>query len=187
MADAPFKSLYGTTPELCEQMIDHSLANNKKVQFMKDAIEKAGCPLRRKFFKAIVCERASAGGFIEDEGIVVCSNSVILQDEVDQTLIHELVHVYDQCRAANLKWNNCAHQACSEIRAGNLSGDCQYRREILRGHYDICKRHQECIRRRAAMSLAFNPGCTSQSHIEDSIDQVWSTCYNDTKPFDRAP
>ena len=31
-------------------------------------------------------------------------------------VIHELIHAYDDCRAANLDWANCAHHACSEVR-----------------------------------------------------------------------
>lgn len=47
--------------------------------------------------------------------IIVCSNTMTFQDEVDQVVIHELIHAYDQCRAANLDWSNCAHHACSEV------------------------------------------------------------------------
>lgn len=39
-----------------------------------------------------------------------------MQDEVNQVVIHELIHAYDECRAANLDWANCAHHACSEVR-----------------------------------------------------------------------
>lgn len=93
-----------------------------------------------------------------------------LQDEVNQVVIHELIHAFDDCRAANLDWANCAHHACSEvrivvtsvcflvlcvmeflkfifslsfiifaeqIRAGHLSGDCHYKRELLRGFMKI--------------------------------------------------
>ena len=38
-----------------------------------------------------------------------------IQDEVNQVVIHELIHAYDDCRAANLDWTNCAHHACSEV------------------------------------------------------------------------
>lgn len=38
-----------------------------------------------------------------------------IQDEVNQVVIHELIHAYDQCRAANLDWSNCAHHACAEV------------------------------------------------------------------------
>lgn len=46
---------------------------------------------------------------------MVCSNQVNIQDEVNQVVIHELIHAYDDCRAANLDWANCAHHACSEV------------------------------------------------------------------------
>ena len=47
--------------------------------------------------------------------IVVCSNQIEFEDEVNQVLIHELIHAFDDCRAANLDWANCAHHACSEV------------------------------------------------------------------------
>lgn len=46
---------------------------------------------------------------------MVCSNHMNLQDDVNQVVIHELIHAYDDCRAANLDWANCAHHACSEV------------------------------------------------------------------------
>lgn len=46
---------------------------------------------------------------------MVCSNHMNIQDEVNQVVIHELIHAYDDCRAANLDWANCAHHACSEV------------------------------------------------------------------------
>ena len=38
-----------------------------------------------------------------------------IQDEVNQVVIHELIHAFDECRAANLDWTNCPHHACSEV------------------------------------------------------------------------
>lgn len=38
-----------------------------------------------------------------------------VEDEVQQVVIHELIHAYDDCRGANMDWNDCAHQACSEV------------------------------------------------------------------------
>lgn len=185
----PIKVQYGSTPERVEEMIDEALETNPKVKFMREELEKAGCPVGRRFFRAKDCtksDKAAAGGFMETEGIILCSNAIRFQNEADEIITHELIHAYDQCRAANMNWRNCAHQACSEIRAGNLSGDCQYRREILRGFFNICKQHQLCIRRRSIKSLSINPGCKSRDHIESTLDQVWDTCYKDTKPFDKA-
>lgn len=47
--------------------------------------------------------------------IVVCCNEMESQDDVDQLLKHELIHVFDDCRAGNLDWTKCAHHACSEV------------------------------------------------------------------------
>ncbi|KAH7280800.1 hypothetical protein KP509_36G015000 [Ceratopteris richardii] len=183
------KSLYGTTVEHCDKMIDHSLEKNNTVKFLLESHEKAGCPLSRKFFQAVSCDEENAGGFNHVEGrIAICSNNLILQDEVDTTISHELIHSYDQCRAANLNWNNCAHHACSEIRAANLSGDCHFKRELIRGYFEIGKHYQDCIRRRVKKSIIQNPNCPrSMLDMEKVIDQVWDTCYKDTKPFDKAP
>lgn len=183
---APQQSLYGTTVEHCDKMIDHALKHNSTVKFMRESLEKAGCHVGRKFFKAEECNMATTGGFQTETGIVVCSNTVLLQDEVDQVLIHELIHAYDQCRAANLDWADCAHHACSEIRAGNLSGDCYFKREMLRGYFELQKHQQNCVQRRSLKSVAMNPNCPGSKAVE-SIDKVWDTCYKDTQPFDKAP
>ena len=46
---------------------------------------------------------------------MVCSNHMNIQDEVNQVVTHELIHAFDDCRAGNLDWANCAHHACSEV------------------------------------------------------------------------
>lgn len=48
--------------------------------------------------------------------VVVCSNHVSAQEEINHALTHELIHAYDHCRAADLDWTNCEHHACSEVR-----------------------------------------------------------------------
>lgn len=50
-----------------------------------------------------------------------------MQDEVDQVVIHELIHAYDDCRAANLDWANCAHHACSEVSSKMTYKDIGWR------------------------------------------------------------
>ncbi|GAQ88292.1 Ku70-binding protein [Klebsormidium nitens] len=180
--------LYGTTKEHCESMIEHSLKHNNVIKFLREAMEKAGCPVGDRFFSAMNCMMNAGGGFMpEGEGIKICYNNVVYQDEVDTGLAHELIHAYDQCRVAKLDWENVHHQACSEIRAANLSGDCHFKREIARGNFNIQKQHQVCVRRRAVLSVATNPNCTSKQAAEDAVDAVWAKCYKDTAPFDRIP
>ncbi|CAK8576400.1 unnamed protein product [Lathyrus sativus] len=169
----------------CELMIQKSL-KSPIVKFLREHLEKAGCPVQDNFFKAIKCDKFHAGGYIPGEGIVVCGNRTEMQDDVNQAITHELIHAFDDCRAANLDWTDCAHHACSEIRAGHLSGDCHFKRELLRGFINIRGHEQECIKRRVLTSLSSNPFC-SGSTAKDYMESVWDVCYNDTAPFDRAP
>ncbi|KAH7850586.1 hypothetical protein Vadar_000225 [Vaccinium darrowii] len=175
----------GKTVEECQDMIRRSL-RTPMVKFLKEHLEKAGCGFGENFIKAVHCENLVSGGYNRGDGIMVCSNYMRIQDEVNQVVIHELIHAYDDCRAANLDWANCAHHACSEIRAGHLSGDCHYKRELLRGFMKIRGHEQECVRRRVMKSVINNPYC-SEAAAKDAMEAVWDVCYNDTAPFDRAP
>ncbi|KAK1266380.1 hypothetical protein QJS04_geneDACA016828 [Acorus gramineus] len=175
----------GRTVEECQKMIQKSL-KRPMVKFLMENMEKAGCGVGRNFFKAVECDKEISGGYSPEEGILVCSNHMRLQDEVNQVVIHELIHAYDDCRAANLDWSDCSHHACSEIRAGHLSGDCHYKRELLRSFVKLRGHEQECVRRRVMKSVLANPHC-SESAAKDAMAAVWDTCYNDTSPFDRAP
>ncbi|CAN8269719.1 unnamed protein product [Cochlearia groenlandica] len=175
----------GKSIEECQDMIQRSF-RNPIVKFLMEQMEKSGCRVGDNFIKAVVCTGPVAGGFTKGRGITVCSNYLTIQDEVNQVVIHELIHAYDECRAKNLDWTNCAHHACSEIRAGHLSGDCHFKRELLRGFMKLRGHEQECIKRRVLKSLRGNPYC-SEVAAKDAMEAVWDTCYNDTKPFDRAP
>ncbi|KAL1812255.1 hypothetical protein ACET3Z_022320 [Daucus carota] len=180
-----FYNKQGMGVKECENMIRRSL-RTPMVKFLREQMGKTGCNIGDNFIKAVACENSVAGGYISGEGIVVCSNRLTMQDEVNQVVIHELIHAYDDCRSANLDWANCAHHACSEIRAGHLSGDCHYKREFLRGFMKIRGHEQECIKRRVMKSLVNNPNCP-EAAANDAMEAVWDTCYNDTQPFDRAP
>ncbi|KAL7232685.1 hypothetical protein ACSBR2_010654 [Camellia fascicularis] len=175
----------GRTVKECQDMIRRSL-RTPMVKFLREHLEKAGCSFGDKFIAAVHCDKEVSGGYVPGEGIMVCSNHMNIQDDVNQVVIHELIHAYDDCRAANLDWSNCAHHACSEIRAGHLSGDCHYKRELLRGFMKIRGHEQDCVRRRVMKSLIGNPYC-SETAAKDAMEAVWDVCYNDTKPFDRAP
>ena len=77
---------------------------------------------------------------------------------------------------------------CRQIRAASLSGDCAFYREVFtRGNkYSSTKQHQVCTRRRAVTSVATNPGCKSQEEAERAVDEVWKSCFGDTRPFDEV-
>lgn len=156
------------------------------VKLLKKQMEKAGCVVGDKFIKAVRCDQNIGGGYTQGEGIIVCSNELDMQNDVNRVILHELVHAYDDCRSANLEWSNCAHHACSEIRANRLSGDCHFKQELLRGNLSIKGQEKECIKRRVMKSLLNNPYC-SQAAAKNAMKAVWDVCYNDTQPFDKAP
>ncbi|KAI4386869.1 hypothetical protein MLD38_004756 [Melastoma candidum] len=168
----------------CRDMIKKSL-QLPKVKFLRENLEKSGCKVEDNFIKAINCHNQMAGGYAPRRGIFVCSNEMTCQDDVNQVILHELIHAYDECRAANLDWADCAHHACAEIRANHLSGDCHFKRELLRGNLKIGGQESECIKRRVMKSVTSNPYCSATA-AREGMEAVWNVCYNDTQPFDRA-
>ncbi|XP_057766153.1 mitochondrial inner membrane protease ATP23-like isoform X1 [Salvia miltiorrhiza] len=179
----------GMTLELCRNNIQKAL-HNPKVKTLMESMEKSGCKIGENFFKAKYCRGVHAGHFSRGRGIGICCNYMGHNDYLVQAMIHELIHAYDDCRAANMKWDSAAHQACSEIRANHLSGDCHIIREFLRGNLKLklneIKAHEpKCVKNRAARSVA---ACGhSPATTEAAIEGVWDTCYNDKAPFDPAP
>jgi len=73
-----------------------------------------------------------------------------------------------------------------QIRASNLSGDCRYARELRRGHISFAKNHQACVRRQAVASVMANPSCPDKETAERVVNEVWDSCFNDTRPFDEV-
>ena len=49
-----------------------------------------------------------------DSQIIICNNSLVDSQSFQHTVVHELVHAYDQCRA-KIEFKNCLHIACTEV------------------------------------------------------------------------
>ncbi|KAF0775022.1 hypothetical protein AaE_001278 [Aphanomyces astaci] len=172
-------------------LIGETMDVGSKVTFLVQAMEKMGCKVRNipDFFTSEHCEGNINGGFKLNEdgqpGVVLCQNHIKDQEWMDRTLAHELIHAYDHCRA-QVDWkSDCEAHACSEIRAAALSGDCDWHLEVFRGHFNIAKQHQVCVRRRAELSLQFNPMCTGKEAL--CVDKVFETCYKDYLPYPDIP
>ena len=118
--------------------------------------------------------------------VILCEDQQQTQHPslVASMLAHELVHAYDQCRA-KVRWNDCRHHACSEVRASNLSGECGFANEVARGHFAITSQQRACVRRRAMLSVGFNPHCSAvaKAAVEPMND---GRLHHDTAPFDDA-
>lgn len=45
---------------------------------------------------------------------------------------------------------------------------------------------QACVRRRAVLSVRANPACPDDATAERAVNEVWESCFNDTRPFDEV-
>lgn len=170
--------------ERCEKYKSSLLKTSPLVIFLVEHLRRIGVDFNPS--DAIHCRPCSAtrgGGFSPQNGILLCSNKIFSYNQMQDILSHELIHSWDHHRF-KVDWNNLKHHACSEIRAANLSGDCKFFREFARGNVGFNKHQQECVRRRAILSLQANFNCRSAEQAESVVNQVFESCYNDTRPFD---
>mmetsp|Transcript_1681 Transcript_1681/g.3931 ORF Transcript_1681/g.3931 Transcript_1681/m.3931 type:complete len:237 (-) Transcript_1681:132-842(-) len=121
--------------------------------------------------------------------IYLCEENVTGPKHANTILIHELIHAIDLCRAKMDPLRNCMQLACTEIRAENLSGECNLKWEFLRGKVNTSTKFlghgKECAKRRAIDSVRANPNCTEKAALY--VDAAMERCYADTFPFERHP
>lgn len=180
----------------CYQYRDWMLKYSPTVTFMIQQIHKlqarqSGNPKLLKFDESKIicdlCDEYKSGGFNTSMGILLCANRFKDKWHLEDTLSHELIHWYDNMKW-DVNWLNLRHHACSEIRASSLSGECRFwaewkRRGISTG-FKVNRGHQECVKRRAIISVTGNPNCESKEQATRVVNEVWESCFNDTRPFD---
>ncbi|KAI0395301.1 peptidase M76 family-domain-containing protein [Xylariaceae sp. FL0594] len=180
----------------CEDYRDWALRHSPTVRFLRERIAELGGSLDRS---NIVCARCparltedgkvhrQAGGFDPGTGILICSNEVRDRGHLEDSLAHEMVHAWDHLRW-KMDWvgdKDLKHAACTEIRASMLSGECRWTRESMtRGNLKLTQQFQECVRRRAILSVMARPRCKDDVQAAKVVNQVWDSCFSDTRPFD---
>jgi len=186
---------FGATPEeqqrynqehnhlRCEKWKTELINYSPSVVFMLKHLKLSGCVVPPSNIVCAPCDLTRSGGFNPAGAIVLCQGHFADKKHMEDTLTHELIHMYDHCKF-KVDWFNLRHHACSEIRANSLSGDCKWLRELDRGHVSISKQHQACVRRRAILSVRGNPKCPDEATAERAVNDVWESCFNDTRPFD---
>mmetsp|Transcript_17270 Transcript_17270/g.35584 ORF Transcript_17270/g.35584 Transcript_17270/m.35584 type:complete len:206 (+) Transcript_17270:221-838(+) len=194
---------------LCNSWKEKLSYRSKTAIFLLDNLVSNGCEFDYStFVRCTECEREIGGGFKvssntagkpantnnasnndvknsdpERPHIIVCSNRVRDYAEFEQVVTHELIHAIDQCRVKNPSWSNNRRQlACTEIRASNLSGECNVGTEFMRGNTRMKGGQIECVKRRAKLSLGMHG-----KGGEDAVEGVFDKCYKDTYPFMRHP
>jgi len=177
----------------CEEFRDWCFTYSPTVLFMKKNIEALNgdlnaqnvqcrrCPTRRD--ESGVWHR-QGGGFSPDHGILICANEMRNRKHLEDTLAHEMIHAWDHLRW-KVDWSDLRHAACAEIRASSLSGECRWAREFFtRNNWQVTQQHQNCVRSRAVKSLTTRPFCKDDIMAVKAVNEVWDSCFNDTRPFD---
>ena len=168
---------------------------------MREKINQLGGDIHDKNVRCRRCDTMQSGGFDPRFGIKICANTLRNQGHLEDTLAHgmnqvsgggvhtdslaEMVHAYDHLRF-KVDWrNDLRHAACTEIRASTLSGECRWTREFFtRGQWKLTQQLQECVRRRAVLSVAARPNCKDDAQAAKVVNEVWDSCFTDTRPFD---
>ncbi|CDS00327.1 related to ATP23-putative metalloprotease of the mitochondrial inner membrane [Sporisorium scitamineum] len=199
--------------ERCEQWTDELFRTSPMVRFMSKHLTLLDCnplsplpplpastttsssstpPPQQPKLVIAPCPPSIAGGFspslpsepTSHSSILLCSNRIYSKSHLEDTLSHEMVHWFDHCRFL-VDWSNLRHHACSEIRAASLSGDCRFAREFIRRNYGFKLQHQKCVKRRAVLSILENLACNGdREKAERTVDEVFESCFGDTRPFD---
>ncbi|KZV71027.1 metalloprotease ATP23 [Peniophora sp. CONT] len=168
----------------CERWKRELYHYSPTVTFMLKHLKLEGAEVGPEHFPCVPCDLQRAGGFDHNTGnVILCQGNFGSKKHMEHTMTHELVHLYDNVKF-KVDWLNLRHHACSEIRANSLGGDCKWLREIQRGQLSFSKQHQACVRRRAVLSVMSNPACPDKAAAERAVNEVWESCFNDTRPFD---
>jgi mitochondrial inner membrane protease ATP23 len=195
----------------CEQQRDHLLRYSPIIRYMSDNIRRLGGDLNSSNIRCRTCKTGMLGGFDHRYGIMLCANWVDKRKTLEDVLAHEMVHAYDHLRfQTNLDHESSLREvACSEvcaslegpdarvkryvaddeelqqIRASNLSGECRWTNEFFGNKIlAFTNHHQDCVRRRAIHSVRNRPNCPDEATAAKTVDEVWQSCFRDTRPFD---
>ncbi|KAJ3517405.1 hypothetical protein NLJ89_g526 [Agrocybe chaxingu] len=200
--------------EACEKKKEYLMNYSPVIVFMLKHLNLSGCNVPPSNVLCAPCDRIQAGGFTPDPGaVVLCAGQFFSEQHLESTITHELIHMYDHCRF-KVDWSNLRHHACSEhedtreqperrlsvhtrapprlrvvFEAASGGSPCTSFPDVLKALLIIsCWRVffslQACVRRRAVESVKANPACPNEAAAERAVNEVWESCFNDTRPFD---
>jgi inner membrane protease ATP23 len=182
--DCEGKPVSGGFGMLQEESLDKSSTLNKSRNSIRN---KPDCTRpRQEILDQFQREKDGKSKLSLKPEIYLCQEHITGAKHASTILAHELIHAIDMCRAKMDPLHNCMHLACTEIRAENLSGECDMSWEFLRAKLNGWFGHgQECVRRRAIDSVRANPNCANNAEL--FVDAAMERCYKDTFPFERHP
>ncbi|KAK6387211.1 uncharacterized protein PV06_07614 [Exophiala oligosperma] len=171
----------------CDTWRNELFRTSPVITYLNDNIRKLGGDLGPENIRCRTCSEKMLAGFDQQYGIKICANRIESKSMMEDVLAHEMVHAYDHLRFKADQVGNLRHAACTEIRASNLSGECRWANEFFGNKIMSFTNHQQdCVRRRAINSVKARPGCKDEAHAEKVVNEVWDSCFRDTRPFDEV-
>lgn len=101
--------------------------------------------------------------------VVLCCDNIRSTEQVEETLVHELVHAFDASRKGTFS-SSCHLIACGEVRASAL-GQCH----AIRPEH----KRRQCILRDAIQSTQIHCGKAAAKIVEE----VYENCRKDDAPL----
>lgn len=94
----------------CEQNVVNCIERSPLAKIMLNALEKAGCNVDlRKHFSCETCGPNVMGGYdARRNKIIICQDKKLSEKQLGITVSHELLHMYDNCRA-EFDYRNLEH------------------------------------------------------------------------------
>lgn len=177
---------------MCDAAVDAALRIDT-IRYLMAAVNELRAPnnyLDRDSIKCVSIPptpHAANAGYLWQNSALGKAGSIVLSNattnsvqDAERHLKHELVHAYDASRGA-IDPSDCFQQACSEIRAARLSGDCTVSREAKSGNISIMNSGIGCVTQRATLAVSSNPMCKTVS--DRAVDKMMPVCYQDYTPF----
>ena len=116
--------------------------------------------------------------------IVMCANRLHSESEIEETLVHELVHAVDHC-TRGIDLAKCEDLACSEVRAAREAecSETTYLKAFPLPDVARSFLHKRCTRQHATQATrAMFP-----MRAESCIEAAFARCFNDHVPFREQP
>ncbi|GFY60028.1 mitochondrial inner membrane protease ATP23 homolog [Trichonephila inaurata madagascariensis] len=171
----------------CERQIHNIVSESPLIKLMMDALKTTGCVIDlNRHISCEPCSKVVTGGYdAEMNQIVVCQNTATSKAAIHGALAHEMVHMFDFCRA-HIDFKNVDHLLCTEIRAANLM-HCSFLSALVMGTASLIrirKQHRECVKRKALASVMAVREL-SEEEAKAAMERVFEKCYNDLEPLGR--
>ena len=79
-------------------------------------LELSGVPMTPNRVQCVPCDFTRSGGYSpEVNAVALCQGRFFSKNHMEDTLVHELVHMYDHAKF-KVNWHDLRHHACSEVR-----------------------------------------------------------------------